>query len=130
MEPSFCIAALEEALARYGVPDIFNTDQGAQFTSCEFLAVLQDHEIKISMDGKGRWMDNVFIERLWRSLKHECVYLHAFETGSQARQQIGTWVSHYNQSRPHSTFDGHTPDEVYNRLHLQKPVPEEKKHAA
>ena len=130
MEASFCIEALEEALARYGVPDIFNTDQGSQFTSLEFTAVLKDHGIKISMDGKGRWMDNVFIERLWRSLKYECVYLQAFETGTQARQQIRAWLSHYNQSRPHSTFDGQTPDEVYNLSHLQRPTPEEKKHAA
>jgi len=130
METHFCIEALEEALARYGVPDIFNTDQGAQFTSSEFLSVLKDNEIKISMDGKGRWIDNVFIERLWRSLKYECVYLNAFETGSQARQQIGAWLSHYNQSRPHSTFDGQTPDEVYHLSHLQRPTPEEKKQAA
>ena len=130
METHFCIEALEEALARYGVPDIFNTDQGAQFTSSEFLAVLKDNEIKISMDGKGRWMDNVFIERLWRSLKYECVYLHAFDNGVQARQQIRAWLRHYNQTRPHSTFDGHTPDEVYNLAHLQMPDPEEKKQAA
>ncbi len=130
LETSFCLEALEEALARYGVPEIFNTDQGAQFASCEFLAVLQDHEIKISMDGKGRWRDNVCIERLWRSLKYEWVYLQAFETGSQARQQLGTWLRAYNHARPHSTFDGHTPNEVYNRSHLQKPTPEEMKQAA
>ena len=130
METHFCVEALEEALARYGRPDIFNTDQGAQFTSCEFLSVLKDNEIKISMDGKGRWMDNVFIERLWRSLKYECVYLHVFDNGVQARQQISAWLRHYNQTRPHSTFDGQTPDEVYNLSHLQRPTPEEKKHAA
>ena len=130
METQFCVEALEEALARYGRPDIFNTDQGSQFTSCEFTSVLKDHDIKISMDGKGRWVDNVFIERLWRSLKYECVYLHAFENGVQARQQISAWLRHYNQSRPHSTFDGQTPDEVYNLSHLQRPTPEEKKHAA
>ena len=130
MNTSFCIEALEEALTFYGVPDIFNTDQGSQFTSCEFISVLKDHEIKISMDGKGRWIDNVFIERLWRSLQYECVYLNAFEDGSQARTQIGAWLSHYNQTRPHSTFDGQTPDEVYNFSHLQRPIPEEKKHAA
>jgi len=84
METSFCIEALEEALALYGKPDIFNTDQGSQFTSYEFTSVLKDHEITISMDGKGRWIDNVFIERLWRILKYECVYLHAFENGFQA----------------------------------------------
>ena len=130
METPLCIEALEEALARYGVPDIFNTDQGSQFTSLEFTAIMNDHGIKISMDGKGRWMDNVFIERRWRRLKYECVYLNALETGSQARQQIGAWLSHYNQARPHSTFDGQTPDEVYNLSHLQRPTPEEKKHAA
>jgi putative transposase len=109
----FCVEALEEALVRYGVPDIFNTDQGAQFTAHEFTAVLKDHEITISMDGKGRWVDNVFIERLWRSLKYECVYLHALENGVQARQQISIWLRYYNKSRPHSTFNGQTPDEVY-----------------
>ena len=130
MDTHFCVEALEEALALYGVPDIFNTDQGSQCTSCEFTSVLQDHGIKISMDGKGRWMDNVFIERLWRSLKYECVYLHALETGSQARYQIGAWLSHYNHTRPHSTFNGQTPDEVYNLSRLQRPAPEEKKQAA
>ena len=130
MEAQFCVEALEEALTRYGRPDIFNTDQGAQFTSCDFLAVLKDHEIKISMDGKGRWIDNVFIERLWRTLKYECVYLNAFENGSQARIQIGAWLKHYNQTRPYSTFDGQTPDKVYNLSHLQGPTSEAKKHAA
>jgi len=130
MEAQFCVEALEEALAWYGVPDIFNTDQGAQFTSCEFLAVLKDHEIKISMDGKGRWIDNVFIERLWRSLKYECVYLNAFENGSQARQQIGVWLKHYNQTRPHSTFEEQTPDEVYNLSYFQRPTSEEEQQAA
>ncbi len=110
MDTHFCVEALEEALALYGVPEIFNTDQGAQFTSLEFTSVLKEHGIKISMDGKGRWMDNVFIERLWRSLKYECVHLHAFDDGVQARHQIGTWLSHYNHTRPHSTFDGQTPD--------------------
>ena len=130
METQFCVEALEEALARYGVPDIFNTDQGSQFTALEFISVLKDHRINISMDGKGRWMDNVFIERLWRSLKYECVYLHALENGSQARTHIGVWLSHYNYTRPHSTFDGQTPDEVYNLSHLQMPAPEDKKQAA
>ena len=82
------------------------------------------------MDGKGRWMDNVFIERLWRSLKYECVYLHAFENGSQTRTHIGAWLSHYNHTRPHSTFDGQTPDEVYHLSHVQRPDPEEAKQAA
>ncbi|GJL50337.1 MAG: hypothetical protein NPIRA01_15640 [Nitrospirales bacterium] len=117
-------------MALYGVPDIFNTDQGSQFTSDEFTSVLKEHGIKISMDEKGRWMDNVFIERLWRSLKYECVYLNALENGSQARTHIGAWLTHYNHTRPHSTFDGLTPDEVYNLSHLQRPVSEEKKQAA
>jgi len=130
METSFCIEALKEALALYGKPDIFNTDQGAQWTSHECSAVLKDHERKISMDGKGRWIDHVFIERLWRSLKYECVDLHAFENGSHARTPIGAWLNHDNQARPHSTFDGQTPDEVYQLSPLQGPAPEEKKPAA
>lgn len=130
MATPFCVEALEEALALYGVPEIFNTDQGAQFTSCDFISVLQAHRINISMDGKGRWMDNVFIERLWRSLKYECVYLNAFETGTQARKQIRAWLCHYNQTRPHSTFDGQTPDEVYHRSDLPTSDPAYKKHAA
>ena len=130
METQFCVEALEDALALYGVPDIFNADQGASFTSQEFTAVLKDHEIKISMDGKGRWMDNVFIERLGRSLKYECVYLHALENGAQARTHIGAWLSHYNHTRPHSTFKGQTPDEVYNLTYLQRTTPEEKKQVA
>lgn len=113
MEVEFCIEALEEALAIYGKPEIFNTDQGSQFTSPEFTSVLKDAGVRVSMDGKGRWMDNVFIERLWRSLKYECVYLHAFETASETRAGIGRWIAYYNGERPHSTFDGKTPDEVY-----------------
>lgn len=121
MESSFCVEALEEALARYGKPDIFNTDQGSQFTSVDFTDVLKDANVSISMDGKGRWMDNVFIERLWRSLKYECVYLNAFETGTQARKGIGKWVSFYNDSRPHSALDDLTPEEAYNGL-LMEPL--------
>jgi putative transposase len=113
MEADFCVAALEEAIARYGTPDIFNTDQGSQFTSFAFTDTLREAGIRISMDGRGRWMDNVFIERLWRSLKYECVFLNAFETGSEARTGIGRWIGYYNTSRPHSTFGGRTPDEVY-----------------
>ncbi len=113
MEADFCVAALEEAIARHGKPDIFNTDQGSQFTSFAFTATLKDAGIRISMDGRGRWMDNVFIERLWRSLKYECVFLSAFETGSEARNGIGSWMDYYNRRRPHSTFAGRTPDEVY-----------------
>jgi len=124
------VEALEEALALYGVPDIFNTDQGSQFTSCDFTSVLKEHGINISMDGKGRWMDNVFVERLWRSLKYECVYLNAFDNGAQARQQIDAWLRHYNQTRPHSTFHGQTPDEVYNLSRLQGRAPEDEQQAA
>jgi len=106
MDVSFCLEALEEAFSRHGQPEIFNTDQGSYFTSFDFTFALKNRGIKISMDGKGRWMDNVFIERLWRSLKYECVYLNAFENGLQARQNIGAWLAHYNQTRPHSTFNG------------------------
>jgi len=114
MDADFCVKALEDALARYGKPEIFNTDQGSQFTGFEFTTVLKDAPIKISMDGKGRWVDNVFIERLWRSLKYECVYLHAFETGSETRAGIGNWMSYYNTRRPHSSLGRHgTPDEAY-----------------
>ena len=96
MESDFCVAALEEALERYGKPEIFNTDQGSQFTSDDFTGALQTANIRISMDGKGRWMDNVMIERLWRSLKYECIYLHAFETGSEVRQGLKHWIDFYN----------------------------------
>jgi putative transposase len=113
MDTEFCIEALEEALAKYGKPEIFNSDQGSQFTSPRFTRVLKEANVKISMDGKGRWMDNVFIERLWRSLKYECVYLHAFETGTQARNGIRAWMNFYGTLRPHSALAGLTPDEVY-----------------
>jgi len=114
MDTGFCLEALKEAISFYGKPEIFNTDQGSQFTSMEFTKLLKDHEMRISMDGKGRWMDNVFIERLWRSLKYECVCLHAFEGGLEARRGIGQWIEFYNQHRPHSSLEGYTPDEVYN----------------
>lgn len=113
MDADFCVAALEEAIAHHGRPDIFNTDQGSQFTGFAFTTTLKDAGIRISMDGRGRWMDNVFIERLWRSLKYECVFLSAFETGSQARSGIGSWIDYYNRKRPHSSFGGRTPHEVY-----------------
>jgi putative transposase len=115
MDTDFCIQALEEALSKYGTPDIFNSDQGSQFTSTAFTGVLQDNGIRISMDGRGRWLDNVFIERLWRSLKYENVYLHAYETGSEARAGIGEWIAFYNQTRPHSSLDGVTPNEFYEQ---------------
>jgi len=115
MEVGFCIEALKEALAKYGPPEIFNTDQGSQFTSYEFAQVLKDAGVKISMDGRGRWIDNRMIERLWRSLKYECVYLRAFETGSEAKKEIGKWLTYYNSERPHSTHGILTPDEAYDR---------------
>jgi len=118
MDAEFCVVALEEAIARHGRPDIFNTHQGSQFTSFTFTMTLKDAGIRISMDGRGRWMDNVFIERLWRSLKYECVFLSAFETGSEARSGIGSWIDYYNQRRPHSTFGGRTPDEGYDTAQI------------
>jgi putative transposase len=113
MDVEFCIEVLEEALARFGRPEIFNTDQGSQFTSPRFTGVLQAAGVRISMDGRGRWMDNVFIERLWRSVKYECVYLHAFETGSELRVGLAKWIGYYNAGRPHSGIGGRTPDETY-----------------
>ena len=115
MDAGFCVEVLKEALAGYGTPEIFNTDQGAQFTSTEFTDVLRDAKIKISMDGRGRWIDNRMIERLWQSLKYECVYLNAFETGSEARAGIGGWITYYNERRPHSLHGIMTPGEAYDR---------------
>jgi putative transposase len=120
MDTDFCIEALEEAMTKFGKPTIFNTDQGSQFTSPRFTTILTDVGIKVSMDGRGRWMDNVFIERLWRSLKYECIYLHAFETGSEARTGILKWVSYYNAERPHSTHSGRTPAEVHTGVGIFK----------
>src|SRR5664280_2600227 len=105
--------ASRKGLAAIEHDGIFNTDQGSQFTSFAFTNTLKDAGIRISVDGRGRWMDNVFIERLWRSLKYECVFLKAFETGSEARAGIGRWIDYYNTDRPHSAFAGRTPDEVY-----------------
>ena len=117
IEADFCIEALEEALARYGRPDIFNTDQGSQFTSAGFIAVLTKNNVAISMDGKGAWRDNVFVERLWRSLKYEEVYLKAYDTVSEARASIGSYFGFYNTRRPHSSLGRQTPDQAYfNRL--------------
>jgi len=120
MEAAFCIEALQEALARHGTPDIFNTDQGSQFTSATFTGVLIKNAIAISMDGKGSWRDNVFVERLWRSVKYEEVYLRAYETVSDARTSIGRYLSFYNSRRPHSSLDRQTPDAVYFN---QPPLP-------
>jgi putative transposase len=120
MDVEFCIAALEEALARFGRPEIFNTDQGSQFTSPRFTGALHAAGVRISMDGRGRWMDNVFIERLWRSLKYECVFLHAFETGSELRTGLLRWISYYNAGRPHSALAGRTPEEAYGEGRLER----------
>jgi len=117
-----CIEALEEALTRYGAPDLFNSDQGCQFTSEGFTDVLKSRGIQISMDGKGRWMDNVFIERLWRSLKYEEVYLKAYDSVAQAQQGIGEWMRFYNQDRRHASLGKMTPDQVYNNLPSGLPI--------
>jgi putative transposase len=113
LDSEFCREALEEALGRYGQPEIFNTDQGSQFTSAEFLDVLKSRGIGISMDGKGAWRDNVFVERLWRSVKYEEVYLHAYDSVSAARAGLARYLAFYNTRRPHSSLDGSTPDEFY-----------------
>ena len=113
MDAGFCVEALNEALSKYGQPDIFNTDQGSQFTSFDFTGVLKDADIRISMDGRGRCMDNIFIERLWRSLKYEAVYLHELTDGFKAERVIGEWIDFYNTERPHSALDGQTPAEAY-----------------
>ncbi|WP_282252872.1 IS3 family transposase [Vibrio campbellii] len=113
MDTSFCIEALEEALKHYGPPDIFNSDQGSQFTSSEFTQKLTDHGVRISMDGKGRWVDNVFIERLWRSLKYEEVYLKAYTTPREAELEIGNYMVFYNEERNHQGLNDLTPDEAY-----------------
>ena len=113
METAFCVEALEEALAKHGRPEIFNTDQGSQFTSLDFTGVLLDANIAISMDGKGAWRDNVFVERLWRTVKYEEVYLRAYDSVPQARSSISRYLTFYNGGRPHSSLDGGTPDEAY-----------------
>jgi putative transposase len=113
LEAAFCVEALEEALARHGRPEIFNTDQGGQFTGGAFTGVLTRNGIAISMDGKGAWRDNVFVERLWRSVKYEEVYLRAYDTVAEARASIGRYLSFYNTRRPHSSLDRQTPDQAY-----------------
>ena len=113
MEAAFCVETLEDALARHGKPEIFNTDQGSQFTGAAFTGVLAKNKIAISMDGKGAWRDNVFVERLWRSIKYEEVYLRAYDNVSEARASIGRYLNFYNGRRPHSSLDGTTPDQAY-----------------
>ena len=109
----FCVDAVREAIARHGRPEIFNTDQGSQFTSAEFTDVLKEHGIRISMDCKGCWRDNIFVERLWRSVKYEEVYLHAYDSIAQAKMGLARYFAFYNGRRPHQTFDGITPDQIY-----------------
>ena len=116
MEEAFCVETLEDALARHGKPEIFNTDQGSQFTGAAFTGVLIKNGIAISMDGKGAWRDNVFVERLWRSVKYEEVYLKAYDNVSVARASIGRYLDFYNGQRPHSSLDGTTPDQAYFTL--------------
>jgi putative transposase len=119
MAADFCVEAVEEALAKYGRPKIFNTDQGSQFTGTAFTGLLLKHEIKISMDGKGAWRDNVFVERIWRSVKYEEVYLRAYGGVAEARASIGRYLDFYNRKRPHSSLDARTPDQAYfNHLPL------------
>jgi len=113
MDVQFCVDALDEALDRHGRPEIFNTDQGSQFTSWAWTQRLKEVGVRISMDGRGRFLDNIFIERLWRSLKYECIYLHAFSGGREARQGIGDWMVFYNHRRPHAAHGGETPIKVY-----------------
>ena len=109
----FCLEVVEEAIERYGVPEIFNTDQGSQFTSTEFTGLLKENGIRISMDGKGCWRDNVFVERLWRTIKYDEVYLHAYESMNDAKAHLRTFLKFYNSRRPHRSLDGSTPDAVY-----------------
>jgi putative transposase len=113
MSTDFCVEALEEALARYGAPAIFNTDQGAQFTAEDFITPLQAQGVRVSMDGKGRWVDNVFVERLWRSVKYEDLYLHAYDTVSEVKAALSRYFRFYNQRRPHQSLEYRTPDEMY-----------------
>lgn len=121
LSADFCVEALEEALGRHGRPEIFNTDQGSQFTSIEFTKVLKDAEVAISMDGKGAWRDNVFVERLWRTVKYEEVYLRAYASVSEARASIRRYLGFYNGTRPHSSLGGRTPDQAY--LNQPTPIP-------
>ena len=113
LDSPFCVDALEDAIAKYGAPEIFSTGQGSQFTSEEFTGVLKREEIQISMDGKGRWLDNVFVERLWRSVKYEEVYLKAYDSVGYARQSLDTYFKFYNEKRRHQSLDRQTPDSVY-----------------
>ena len=114
LDTRFCVEALKEALFKYGAPELFNTDQGCQFTSEVFTSVLKTWNIKISMDGKGRFKDNIFIERLWRTVKNEKIYLKSYETGVELSQDLTIWFSYYNENRRHSSLDKQTPNEAYS----------------
>ena len=120
MDTRFCLEAVDEALSKYGRPEIFNTDQGSQFTSEAFTSKLKENNIRISMDGKGSWRDNIFVERLWRTIKYDEVYLKAYRTVTEARKSIGDYVTLYNQRRPHSSLDGIPPDTFYYQHLPQK----------
>jgi putative transposase len=113
LSTQFCVEALEEALTRYGTPEIFNTDQGSQFTAEEFIQVLLAKGVRVSMDGKGRWVDNVFVERLWKSVKYESIYLHAYETMRELKAALACYFDFYNTLRPHQSLEDRTPEEVY-----------------
>jgi putative transposase len=120
MSTDFCIEAVEEALARFGAPEIFNTDQGSQFTAEDFIQALEPNGVRVSMDGKGRWIDNVFVERLWRSVKYEDIYLHAYETPREVRSALTKYFSFYNSRRPHQNLAYRTPDELYFGIDMMK----------
>jgi putative transposase len=123
MDTGFCLEAVEEALTRYGPPDVFNTDQGSQFTSQAFTSLLEANDIRISMDGKGRWKDNVFIERFWWSLKYEEVYLHAYTDLRHAKEAIGNYINYYNAERRHSSLEKLTPEQAYQKSLADNPLP-------
>ena len=112
LDASFCVEALKEAIAKYGKPEIMNTDQGSQFTGSAWITTLTEANVKISMDGRGRYLDNIFIERLWRSLKQEAVYLHELQDGFQAKRVIKEWITFYNTERPHTALDKRSPDDA------------------
>jgi putative transposase len=126
LSTDFCIEAVNEAITRHGPPEIFNTDQGCQFTSTPFIELLRQHGIRQSMDGRGCWRDNVFVERLWRSIKYEEVYLHAYDSVSQARTGLQRYLGFYNTRRPHSSLDGKTPDQAYFNLTVVEDSPQAK----
>jgi putative transposase len=113
LDASFCVEALDEAIAKYGKPEIMNTDQGSQFTGSAWITTLTETDVKISMDGRGRYLDNIFIERLWRSLKQEAVYLHELQDGFQAKRVIKDWIRFYNTERPHTALDKRTPEDAF-----------------